>query len=68
MQPERSRFPMPVAQTKDLSLFRELFNDANKGNAKMLHQRLPKSELVYIKKVDHRIPTKASEPLNALIK
>ncbi|MFE6795811.1 alpha/beta fold hydrolase [Paenibacillus chitinolyticus] len=97
------------AQAKDLSLFRKLFNDAKKGNAKnaeqyyqnslkynctsqlqkiylpvllvygekdkhfhpyakILHQRLPKSELVFIKKVDHRIPTKASEPLNELIK
>ncbi|UNK19066.1 alpha/beta hydrolase [Paenibacillus sp. N3/727] len=36
--------------------------------AKMLHQRLPKSELVFIKKVDHRIPTKAPGPLNERIK
>ncbi|MGM0885173.1 MAG: alpha/beta fold hydrolase [Bacillota bacterium] len=96
-------------QTKNLSLFRELFNDAKKGNArnaeqyyryslnynctsqlreihlpillvygekdkhfhhyaKMLHQRLPKSELIFIKKVDHRIPTKAPGPLNERIK
>ena len=96
-------------QTKDISLFRKLFNDSKKGNARnakqyytyslkynctsklgkinlptllvygekdknfhsyadMLQQRLPKSELVFIKKVDHRIPTKASESLNELIK
>jgi len=36
--------------------------------AKMLHQRLPQSELVFIENVDHRIPTKASETLNELIK
>lgn len=36
--------------------------------AKMLHQRLPKSELVFIKKVDHRIPTKAPGSLNKRIK
>jgi pimeloyl-ACP methyl ester carboxylesterase len=96
-------------QAKNVSLFRKLFNDAKKGNArnaeqyyryslkynctsqlreihlpvllvygekdkhfhpyaKMLHQHLPMSELVFIKKVDHRIPTKAPGPLNERIK
>ncbi|MEX2462602.1 MAG: alpha/beta hydrolase [Paenibacillaceae bacterium] len=96
-------------QAKNLSLFRELFNDAKKGNArnveqyyryslnynctsqlreihlpvllvygekdkhfhpyaKLLHQQLPKSELIFIKKVDHRIPTKAPGSLNERIK
>lgn len=36
--------------------------------AEILHQQLPKSELVFIKKVDHRLPTKAAGPLNELIK
>ncbi|MBT2292826.1 alpha/beta hydrolase [Paenibacillus albidus] len=95
-------------QAKNIFLFRELFNDAKKGNAKnaeqyyryslkynctsqlgnihlpvllvygekdkpfhpyaqMLHQRLPKNELVFISKVDHRIPTKAPGPLNEQI-
>ncbi|MDQ6418447.1 alpha/beta hydrolase [Paenibacillus sp. LHD-117] len=102
-------FSLAWRQTKNLTLFRKLFNDAKKANArnaeqyyqyslkynctprlpeihlpvllvygekdkhfhpyaKMLHQRLPKSELAFIKNVDHRIPTKASEQLNELIK
>jgi pimeloyl-ACP methyl ester carboxylesterase len=102
-------FTIALAQTKELSLFWELFNDAKKGNArnageylqyslkynctsqlqeiqipvllvygekdmlfiphaKMLHQRLPNSELVFIKNADHRIPTKGHRPLNELIK
>nr|WP_284646730.1 alpha/beta hydrolase [Paenibacillus chinjuensis] len=32
--------------------------------ARMLHQRLPKSELFYVKHADHRIPTKFPEILN----
>lgn len=97
------------SQTKQLSLFRKLFNDAKQshpGNveqyyryslkynctsrlgeihlpvllvygeedkhfhpyAKILHQQLPKSELVFIKKADHRLPTKAAGTLNELIK
>ncbi|OBA03930.1 alpha/beta hydrolase [Paenibacillus polymyxa] len=97
------------SQTKRLSLFRRLFNDAKKGNprnveqfyryslkynctsrlgeiqlpvllvygkedqhfhryANLLHQQLPKSELVFIKKADHRLPTKAAGTLNELIK
>ncbi|MCD9025364.1 alpha/beta fold hydrolase [Cohnella silvisoli] len=35
--------------------------------AKMLQQRLPQSELIFIKNVDHRIPTKAPGPLNEQI-
>ncbi|RAP76979.1 alpha/beta fold hydrolase [Paenibacillus montanisoli] len=87
-------------QTKNMSLFFKLFNDARKGNARnaeqyyryclnynctsrlqeihhpmlliygekdkhfhpyanLLHERLPRSELVYMKNVDHRIPTKS---------
>jgi pimeloyl-ACP methyl ester carboxylesterase len=102
-------FTIALSQTKDLSLFWELFNDAKKGNAKnaeeylqyslkynctsqlreiqlpvllvygekdklfipyakVLHQRLPKNELFSIKNVNHQIPTKASGPLNELIK
>ncbi|KOR89430.1 alpha/beta fold hydrolase [Paenibacillus solani] len=102
-------FSTALTQAKNISFFRELFNDAKKGNAKnaeqyyqyslkynctsqlreiqlpvllvygekdkhfhpyakMLHQRLPMSELVFIKKVDHRIPTKAPGPLNDRIK
>ncbi|RJE82601.1 alpha/beta hydrolase [Paenibacillus sp. 1011MAR3C5] len=34
---------------------------------KLLRQRLPKSELYYIKKVGHQIPTKAANKLNDLI-
>ncbi|MDN4083489.1 alpha/beta fold hydrolase [Paenibacillus polymyxa] len=97
------------SQTKQLSLFRKLFNDAKQGNprnveqyyryslkynctsrlgeidlpvllvygeedkhfhpyANILHQHLPKSELVFIKKADHRLPTKAAGSLNELIK
>lgn len=96
-------------QATNFSLFRKLFNDAKKANAKnaeqyyrcslnynctsqlrhirlpvllvygekdkqfygyakMLHQRLPNSELVMIKNVDHRIPTKVPATLNELIK
>ncbi|MDQ0496613.1 alpha/beta fold hydrolase [Paenibacillus brasilensis] len=36
--------------------------------AKILHQQLPKNELVFIKKVDHRLPTKAAGVLNDQIK
>lgn len=36
--------------------------------AKLLQQRLPKSELVFIKKAHHQIPTKAPGLLNELIK
>lgn len=95
-------------QAKNVSLFRQLFNDAKKGHAKnaeqyyryslkyncssrlreielpvllvygeedkhfhpygkMLHQQLPESELVFMKGVDHRIPTKAPGTLNQRI-
>ncbi|MEK5506420.1 alpha/beta hydrolase [Paenibacillus sp. FSL P4-0113] len=36
--------------------------------AKILHQQLPNSELVFLKKADHRLPTKAAGSLNELIK
>jgi pimeloyl-ACP methyl ester carboxylesterase len=36
--------------------------------ARMLHQRLPRSELVIVKNLDHRIPTKAPDLLNERIK
>ncbi|WP_159886942.1 alpha/beta fold hydrolase [Paenibacillus puerhi] len=93
---------------RKMSLFRKLFNDAKKGNAKnveqyyhyslhynctaklgniyhpvllvygekdtlfhpyanLLHQRLPMSELVFIKNTKHQIPTKAAGKLNKLI-
>lgn len=96
------------AQPK-LALFRSLFNDAKKANAKnagqyyqyslhysctaqlgailepvllvygekdtlfhpyarLLKERLPKSELVFIKNTKHQVPTKAAGPLNELIK
>ncbi|MDQ0194821.1 alpha/beta fold hydrolase [Paenibacillus wynnii] len=35
--------------------------------AQLLHQRLPKSELVFVKNTKHQIPTKASAKLNELI-
>jgi pimeloyl-ACP methyl ester carboxylesterase len=97
------------SQTKQLSLFYKLFNDARQGNfknveqyyryslkynctsrlgeihlpvllvygekdklfypyAKILHQQLPMNELVFIPNMDHRLPTKAAEALNELIK
>ncbi|MFU1796016.1 alpha/beta fold hydrolase [Paenibacillus azoreducens] len=96
-------------QAENITLFRELFHDAKRGNAgnaeqyykyslkynctsklreielpvlliygekdkhfhryaTLLHQQLPMSELVYIHEVDHRIPTKAPQPLNERIK
>lgn len=36
--------------------------------AKLLKERLPKSELVFIKNTKHQIPTKAADELNELIK
>lgn len=35
--------------------------------AKLLHERLPNNQLVYVKQTDHRIPAKAAEQLNGLI-
>ncbi|MHA6529741.1 alpha/beta fold hydrolase [Paenibacillus sp. BAC0078] len=92
-----------------LALFRSLFKDARKANAKnagqyyqyslhynctaqlgnilqpvllvygekdtmfhpyasLLKERLPKSELIFIKNTKHQVPTKAAGPLNELIK
>lgn len=36
--------------------------------ANILNQRLPKSELFFVKEADHRLPTKAAGTLNELIK
>ncbi|MFK4438699.1 alpha/beta fold hydrolase [Paenibacillus sp. RC21] len=35
--------------------------------ARLLHERLPQNELIFIEDMDHRIPTKAAKPLNRLI-
>ncbi|MEV2687328.1 alpha/beta hydrolase [Paenibacillus larvae] len=101
-------FSTAWGQTNKLSLFRKLYKDARKGNArnieqyyrysltcnctsrlqeirlpvlliygekdrhfhpyaKILYDRLPNSELVFISKANHRIPTKVPVLLNELI-